>query len=235
MSALTGTVSPQCFLGVYGYGIFHLGNDGIYLRSGDKDENVTNAHFKPIFDGDSVGSVPGMDKDNIGNCWLVSFRGKLYFGYPETGSTHPDNIIVSDLRTGKSVHYDYGGTAFPCVTVDEENDRLLAVDTSGYVWVLEDSTVTDDDGTAISWQIESKTFSDQLRKYFPRYARYDVNLGTDAAATGYILLNGTSQQSHSLSTSRRTKKRLVAGGNGDRLTLRITGTGPVSIYAAEAE
>jgi len=235
MSAIAGTVSAQCFLAVHGYGLFHLGNDGLYLHSGSKDENITNARFKPIFDGDTVGSIPGIDSTNIANCWLVHYKSKLYFAYPESGSTYPDNLIVTDLRTGKSAHYDYNGAAFPCAVVDEENDRLLAMDTDGYVWQLEDPDQTEDDDTAISWEIESKAFTDQLRKYFPRHARYDVNLNDGATATGYVLLDETAQQSHSITTSRSIKKRLVAGGNGDRLALRISGTGPVDIYAAEAE
>jgi len=235
MSAITGTVSAQCFLAVHGFGIFHLGNDGLYLQSAAKDENITNARFKPIFDGDTVGSIPGIDSTNIANCWLLYYKSKLYFAYPESGSTYPDNLIITDLSTGKSVHYDYGGTAFPCAVVDEENDRLLAMDTNGYVWQIEDPDETDDGGTDISWQIESKEYTDQLRKYFPRHARYDVNLNDSATATGYILLDGTSQQSHTISTSRSTKKRLVAGGNGDRLAIRITGTGPVDIFVAEVE
>ena len=235
MSAITGTVSAQCFLAIHGQGIFHLGNDGLYLHSGTKDENITNARFKPIFEGDTVGSIPGIDQDNIANCWMLPFQGKIYFAYPESGSTYPDNFIVTDLATGKSVHYDYNGTAFPCACIDEQNNRILAVDTSGYVWELEDPDVTTDDETAISWQIETKQFTDQLRKYFPRAARYDVTLNNGATATGYVLLDGTSIQSHTLSTSRATKKRLVDGKNGDRMALRITGSGPVDIYAAEVE
>jgi len=50
-----------------------------------------------------------------------------------------------------------------------------------------------------------------------------------------VLLDGTSVQSHTLSTSRAIKKRLVASGNGDRVAIRISGTGPIDIFAAEVE
>ncbi len=234
MSAITGTVSPQCFIGIHGFGLLHLGRDGLYLYSGGKDENITNSRFRPLFEGETVGSIPGADLTNIVNSWALYFKNKLYFAYPESGSTYPDNFMVTDLGTGKTVHYDYGQT-FPCGCVDYENDRILAVDMNGYVWELEDPDVTTDDGTEIAWQIETKEYSDQLRKYFPRHARYDVKLNNGATANGYILLNGVSKQTHALTVSRETKKRLVAGCTGDRIAMRISGTGPVDVFAAECE
>lgn len=234
MSAITGTISRDCFLPVAGQGIFHLGNDGVYLFSGSKDENITNSRFRPIFEGITVGSIPGIDKTNLKNSWMIYFNNKLYFGYPKLGSTYPDNIIVTDFQTNKSVHYDYGET-FPVVGIDYTNKHLMGADTSGYIWKLEDSAVTTDDGTAISWQIETKEYSDQLRKYFPRFARYDVNIGTGATANGYVLLDTESKQTHTLTVSRKTKKRLIIGCTGDRVAIRISGTGPVDIYACEVD
>jgi hypothetical protein len=233
MSAITGTISSKCFLPIHGHGIFHLGNDGIYLLSG-KDENITNSRFKPIFEGTTVGSIPGVDKTSLKNSWMICFNNKFYFGYPKSGSTYPDNIMVTDLSTMKSYHYDYGQT-FRCVGIDYTNDRLLALDVSGYVWVLEDASVTTDNGIAIPWQIESKEYSDQLRKYFPRWARYDVNIGTGATANGYIILNGVSEQTHVLTEPRKTRKRLIIGCTGDRIAIRMAGTGSTDIYSAEVE
>jgi len=234
MSAITGTISRNCFLPVAGQGIFHLGNDGVYLFSGAKDENITNSRFRPIFEGITVGSIPGIDKTNLLNSWMIYFNNKLYVGYPKSGSTYPDNIMVTDFATNKTVHYDYGKT-FPAVGIDYTNNCLMAADTSGYIWKLEDPDKTDDDGTAISWQIETKQYSDQLRKYFPRFARYDVNIGAGATANGYILLDTETKQTHTLTVSRKTKKRLIIGSTGDRVAVRISGTGPIDIYAAEVD
>jgi hypothetical protein len=234
MSAITGTVSKKCFLGVHGHGIFHLGNDGLYLYSGTQDQNLTHEKFKPIFEGITVGSIPGIDQTNISNCWLITFKNKLYFGYPKSGSTYPDNIIVTDLRTGKAVHYDYGQT-FQTIGIDYTHDQLLVADTSGYLWEIEDDDETDDEGVAISWQIETKEYQETLRKYFPRWARYDVNLNNGATTNGYILLDGISKQTHAITESRQTKKRLITGCTGDRLSMRITGTGVVDIYSAEVD
>jgi hypothetical protein len=234
MSAITGTVASKCFLPVHGQGIFHLGNDGVYLHSGAKDENITNSRFRPIFDGEEVGNIPALNKTYISNCWFISFKNKFYFGYPKTDSIYPDSIIVTDLMTQRSVHYDYG-IQFPAIGIDYQNHRLLVTDTVGYVWQIEDPDETEDEGTAISWQIETKEYSETLIKYFPRWARYDVNLNDGATANGFILLNGVSKQTHPLTVSRQTKKRLIVGCTGDRLSMRITGTGPVDIYGCQVD
>ena len=234
MSAITGTIAPKCFWPIHGFGILHLGYDGLYLFSGATDQNITNERFKPIFEGETVGTIPGLNKTYISNCWLIAFKNKIYFGYPGGSSEYPDNIIVTDIKTAKASHYDYGQN-FSAIGIDYANDRLLAVDIDGYVWKLEDSNMTDDAGTVISWEIESKEYGDQLYKYFPRWARYDVNLNNGATANGYVILNGTSKQTHAITESRKTKKRLITGCTGDRLAIRMSGTGPVDIFAAEVD
>jgi hypothetical protein len=129
------------------------------------------------------------------------------------------------------VHYQYP-VAFRAAAVDYYNNRLLAADESGYIWVIEDQDATDDDGTAISWELQSKDFT-LFHKMFPRTARYDVEVGTSAA--GYILLNGVSKQTHTLTGQRANKKRLITGCTGDRLSIRVSGTGTVKIHKVEIE
>jgi hypothetical protein len=95
-------------------------------------------------------------------------------------------------------------------------------------------TKTHDDGTAISYDLQSKEFV-QFPKYFPRFARWDVNLNNGATATGEVLLEGVVKQSHPITTDRQTRKRHVASCTGQRLSVRVHGTGPVDIYAVEVE
>ena len=108
-------------------------------------------------------------------------------------------------------------------------------DTSGFVWYLENTSATDDAGTVISWEIESKAFSLSTRAHFPRWVKYDVDASGATTATGELMLNGSSHQSHTLSADRETTRRLVVTGNGERLSNKITGTGAVTIYAVESE
>ena len=57
----------------------------------------------------------------------------------------------------------------------------------------------------------------------------------DCIAAGQVILEGAVHQSHTITGQRDVKKRLVTTGNGQRMALRLTGSGPVSIYAVEAE
>lgn len=231
-SAVTGTVSQDGVLPLRGMGLLHVANDGLWAFSGASDDNVTNANFRPVFEGTTTQGIDGRVLASMGNCWLVTHRGKMYFGFPGGSATYPSEVLVTDLGTKRTVHYDYG-TAFSSACVDETNDRLLAGDSSGYVWVLEDASVTTDNAVAISWDWQSAEASDQLRMYTPRSAKYDVEVG--GTATAQVLLDGSSIQSHALSGSRVTTKRLITGDNGKRLQSRIYGTGTASIYAVELE
>lgn len=234
VQATTGTLHHEATLGLQGYGIYRVATDGIWVWSGGQDRNITDPTFLPIWKGTTTNGMTGMNTTNIANCRLLHYKQKIWFGYPGLTATYPDNFLVFNLVNGRVNYYDYG-TEFRAWCVDKENDRILAIDTAGYVWVLDDSTATDDDGTDISWEVESKAFSDQVRKYFPRYAKYDVTVGSGASVTGTILLNDASHQTHTISTSRQTKRRLIDEGNGDRLGLKISGTGSVDIYAMEVE
>lgn len=233
MSAQTGTVNANCFVAVKGQGIYHLGTDGIYLYSGGKDLLISRGNLDAIFRGENAGNIPGLNRTDISNCWMITYHGRLYIGYPGGTSEYPDNVIVLDLQTQKLVHHIYAAT-FQTVGIDNLNTRLLAGDIDGYVWKWEDVDSLDDEGTDISWQIQTADFN-QLRKYFPRYAKYDVKVGTGATANGYILLDEVSKQTHPLNGDRLTRKRLVDGCTGDRLAVRITGTGAVDIFGVEIE
>lgn len=241
MNAITGTQSRQVFYGVKGHGLFHLGIDGLYQLTGSQyqplyqgegsDNNITNLNLRQVFEGETVGTIPGMNKDAIANCFLVVFKSKVFFAYPGLGYTYCDNMLVFGLIHKKVVHYTYP-VAFRTAAVDYTNQRLLATDESGYIWHIEDMTLTTDGGTAISWYLQSKDFS-LFKKMFPRTARYDVEVGT--SAIGYILLNGVSKQTHTLTGDRRNRRRLIEGCNGDRLAIRLEGTGTVKIHKVEID
>lgn len=225
MSSITGTLSKSATLEAVGSGVFHLGTDGLYRFTGNADVRA-DRRFLPILEGTTVGSVPGMVRDNAANCLLLAWAGKLYFGFPTGTETYARHFLVADLETGRMTHHDYG-RAFRCWTVDATNDRIIAADTSGNVWHLED---LDASQAAISWEIQSKDFTDAVRRHFPRWARHDV----DGTATASILLDDTVHQTHAI-TSREPKKRHIGPGNGYRMAVRTTGTGPVSFYQQEVE
>lgn len=231
--ALCGAQGPAGAIGVYGKGLYHVGPDGLYLYSMWGDKKVSQELFEPIFKGESVGGIPAAG--NLGNAWLITFHDNLYFGFPGEDDTYPSNILVFNLTNDRVTYYDYS-TEFSCVAVDYENDRLLAGSSDGYVWVLEVSWSTTDNDAVIAWEVETKDYTMQTRRHFPRYVKYDVDASDDGCtATGTVLLDGVSHQTHAITGNRLTKRRLVDTGNGRRESIRISGTGPVKIYAVEAE
>jgi hypothetical protein len=231
-SAATGTIAQDGVLAMRGIGVLHVASDGLWGLSGSSDDNITNANFRPVFQGTTTQGIDGRVLANMANCWLLSHLGKLYFGFPGGTATYPSEVLVMDLGTKRFSHYDYG-QEFSAVCVDDTNSRILAADDAGYLWVLEDDSVTTDNAAEISWDWQSAEASDQMRIYMPRSAKYDVTVG--GTATAQVLLDGASIQSHALAGSRVTTKRLIAGDNGKRLQSRIYGTGSVDIWAVELE
>lgn len=233
-TAITGCQGSQAVAAVAGHGIYHVGSDGIYLF-GNGDRKVSQGQFETLFRGNTVNGVPGVDRSELSKSWLIQYHSKLYFGYADSAGTYPDNVLVFDLESGKTWFQAYPWEIVS-VAVDKTNNRLLAGTSAGKIYQLEDTTVTTDDSTAISWEIESKDFSLQTRAHFPRYVKYDIDASDDdCTATGSVVLDGTVHQSHTLSADRNTKRRLVTTGNGQRESLRVTGSGPITIYGIEAE
>ena len=234
MSAKTGTFAQDCVLSIKGKGIYHVAQDGIYLFTSTDDMKISQDRFDPIFRGETVGSVPGMNLDAISNCWLAYWQNKIYFGYPSGNETYPNSILVLNMLTDKATYFEYP-TSFITAAVDYQRDILMAVDDEGYVWHLEDPDNDTDYGTVISWDIESKQYTDQVRRYFPREARYDIELSFGASATAVILLDDEVKQTHSINTSRQTRKRLITECNGNRLAVRVSGTGGIRIREVEIQ
>ena len=228
MRSLTGASNLFGALAIEGSGIYHLGPDGIYLFSGSRDTKITQEAFDVLFtEINTVNGVPPV-LDKVNNTWLIQFENKIYFHY--TGG----NVLVFNLDTNKTLYQSYGITLTAPV-VDKTNERLYVGDFNNFVRQLEDPLATDDDGTGIVWEIESKDFTLQTRRHFPRFVKWDVDPKA-ITVTGSLLLDGVVHQTHPIVTDvRKTKRRLVKEGNGRRCSLRLSGTGPAIVYAAEME
>lgn len=236
LEAKAGAQSLLGAVSVDGKGIFHTGPDGIYLYSGGRDTKISEDSLEPIFRGETVNDVPGVS--SMTTSWLFAAKNNLYFGYQSSGYDYPTNVMVMNLETNRLQYFIYNdGSAVQIrtITIDETNDRILIGDNSGYVRVIESPSYTDDSGTAISFDVQSKEFGLQTRAHFPRWVKYDVEATDATSVTGVLLLNGSAHQSHTITGSRNTARRLVAVGNGNRASVRVYGSGPASIYSAEFE
>ena len=233
--AKTGAQSILGAASVDGRGVYHTGPDGIYLFANGVDRKITEDSLEPIFRGETKEGLPGVS--SMSTSWLVAFQNNLYFGYQSDGA-YPTNVLVMNLETNKLQYFIYNDGSdveIRTVTVDETNKRLLVGDNTGFVRTIESKSNTDDSGTAISWEIQSKDFTLQTRKHFPRFTKYDIEVPSGSTCTGELILDGTSHQSHTITGDRITRRRLVETGNGDRTANRISGTGPATVYAVESE
>lgn len=237
MKALTGAQGPFGAVSVKGKGIFHTGPDGIYLFSG-VDTKITEPTLEPIFRGETTQGIPGVS--NMTTAWLHQFSNKLYFGYTSSGYDYPTNILVLNLDTGRIAYHEYNDgsvVSIRCITTDKTNNRLLVGDTSGYVRVIENKSVTTDSGTDISWECQSKDFLLQTRAHFPRWNRYDIDASSATSCTATTYLDDEELTTHTITGSRSSNKklRLLDTGNGNRASVKLSGSGPISIYAVEGE
>ena len=236
LDSKTGAQSIKGAVSIAGEGIYHTGQDGIYLFSGQTDRKLTEATLEPIFRGDAVNGMPAIS--DISTSWIHRFGNYLYFGYQSTGTNYPSNVLKLNLDSGSVEWYvfnDGSDVEIRTVATDDQNKRLLAGDNSGYVRVIDNPSYTDDSGTDISWAVQSKDFTLPTRAHFPRWVKYDIDASGATSVTGELILDGTSHQSHTVTGDRTTKRRLVATGNGQRAAVKISGSGTATIYTAEFE
>jgi hypothetical protein len=230
MKAKAGILSKSSYYAAKGHGVIRVLGDGIYTHRGGEDIKISGP-FDPLFNQETVGPIEHVNLKAIANSHLIYYQGKLYFFYPGGSAIYPNNALVFDVAENfRAMHYKYP-KQFNIIKVDG-NDRLLACATDGNIYQLE--TGITDDGAEISWEIKTKDFSDQLHTYFPRYARYDVELTNSAIAAGEIILDDIVKQQHAIS-NRNTRYRHITTCQGNRLAVRIRGTGQAKIYSVEVE
>ena len=235
--AKTGAHNIRGAVSVDGKGIYHTGPDGIYLfSSGSTDIKLTEQTLDPVFRGTETNGIPGVY--DMTNSWLHGYGNRLYFGYRSIAEGYANNVITLNLDTGRVANYNYNDGAeisIRAIANDLTNSRILIGDNTGFVREIEKKSATDDSGEAISWEVQSKDYTLQTRAHFPRFVKYDVDASSASSVTGSLLLNGSVHQTHTITGSRITKRRLVETGNGERAAIRVAGSGPATVYAVEFE
>jgi hypothetical protein len=224
LETLTGAPNLFGAVGVKGLGLYHIGDDGLYVFTGGRDRKMTQGNFEPIFRGNATNNMAAV---YVSSRWLHQFENKLYFHYGN------GKMLVFNMDNSKWEYREYD-VRLTCPCTDQENKRLLAGASDGMVRVLEDHSATKDSGTAFDWEVQSKDFFLQTRAHFPRFIKYDV----EGTATGTLILDDDVHQTHALSVDRSVKQRHVKTGNGERAAIRINGstsTGAATVWAVEFE
>ena len=233
--ARAGALSAGGIASVLGLGIFHIGMDGIYrfMPSAESglDEKITDT-VDSIFRGETLQGIPSVG--DLSYAWLQWFGDKLYFGYPSGSDTYAKNVLVFDFTRKRIAFYEYP-TAMSVVCHDKYYNRFLASGAAGNMMQLEDATAQADDSVQIAWEIETKEFVLQTRKHYPRWNKYDVDASGAVVAEANSYLNQGSIKTHTITGDRVTRRRLLPISNGNRFAVRLSGSGPVKIYAIESE
>ena len=164
-------------------------------------------------------------KDNAKRFFFI-FQNKFYFHYVDGA------MLIFNTDQQKWTYYEYD-QQLTAPAFDDTNKRFLVGTADKNIRQIEDVTSSDNAGNSISFEVQSKDFTLQTRRHFPRWIKYDVELTNNLTAT--VKLDGVNHQNHTLSQDRRTKRRLVKTGNGRRLAINISGSGTASIFAVEAQ
>lgn len=165
--------------------VFSLGNVQNYfnaLRTTEKSIKISG--------GSLLNSV---NLAQLSNSCGYYFRNLYILGVAQGSSTTNDRCYVYDSRFDSWVGYWTGinPNAFFSYQDSSGNEELYyCSETTGYVVKM--FTGTDDNGTAISWQVQTKSF---MQKLFDTYKFYrnpifwfkDVSGGT---ITGYVITDG---------------------------------------------
>jgi len=236
LDAKTGAQGHNGAVSVGGQGIHHVGPDGIYLFQGGVDTKITGDAFQKLFVGEASQGMPAAV--NLDKAWFLQFNDMLFFGYPSGSETYPSNFIVIWLINNKVSYYNYNDgseVVLSAAVHDLTNQRMLVGDTDGFIRQLEDKTKTQDVYENIAIELQSMDFTLQTRKHFPRWAKYDIEVNPGATLSGKAILDDLELTEHSLTVSRDTRRRLINSDNGNRMAMRVTGTGVVKVYAIEME
>jgi len=129
----------------------------------------------------------------LANSCAFYFRNLYLLAVPNSGSTTNNRIYAFDSRFSAWAGYWEGmnvNSFFTYTDVNNQTELYYADETSGYV--VQMFTGTNDNGTAIHWRIQTKSF---MLNYFDQYKIFrnpilwfkDVANGT---ITGYFVLDG---------------------------------------------
>jgi hypothetical protein len=144
----------------------------------------------------NVSSGAHLDSVNLGqlqNACAYYFRNLYILAVAQGSSSTNDRCYIYDTRFNEWIGYWDGlnpNTFFPYQDANGNEELYFASDTTGYIVKM--FTGTDDNGTAITWQIQTKNFNQKL---FDQYKIYrnptfwfkDVANGS---ITGYIVNDG---------------------------------------------
>ena len=226
---LAGASNQFGAVSVDGDGIYHAGRDGVYRYSAGRDLKITGGSFDPVFPSadkfgvQTNGIAPVV---NIQTTWLHKFENRIYYHWGN------GSALVINLDNKRVAYYQWDERMTAPMT-DHTNNRFYVSDASKYSRQVDDSSQETDAGTSIDCEVESKEFTLPTLAHFPSWVKYDADVSSATNAIGRLILDGAVHQKHTLTGVRKTNRRLVEVGNGQRASIRTSWTGTGTLYTAE--
>lgn len=204
------------------FGIVFTSADGVHLTNLIGDDTPLSASLLPLFDRQTVNDFAPINWDAAETIASASFKRRVYVSYPSGTNAQPDMVMVYSLDTKKWYFYQ---RPLRSLYYEEDTDLLVGGSTDGFAYVLEDGS--DDGGTAIAMEVETKDFFGETgattRKLF-RYLKVDADCDGDSITAKFIV-DGTTINTKTI-TGNRTKRLLnLSGAMGYSWRVKITYTG----------
>lgn len=201
-------------------GIIYVAYDGLYAFNGQSEVKITNVKVDALFRGDVINGINPINSNSIHNSWLTSFKGKLFFGYPDANEVYPNKVLVVDLEKKKFSIYDYS-LNIKSVYADNNTAKLYAGDVNGNVWQLE--TGENDYLTSFTFKVRSKELSN-IPRAIPKIIRYDIYNPGGNSLSCKVLEQNTVLHTHTITSNKDYKRYFLPPKNVERLSLEIEGS-----------
>lgn len=212
--------------------LFWLGMTTVYMGAGDSAMDIG----KPI-----KRYIESLNTTAIQNSFAFTMNENYYLCIPTGSNTQPDTCLVYSVRYEKWLPYSItlGGLRFGASL----NNQAYAADENGQTFKMNNGTT--DNGTAISYQVESKPFDDGIKEaekelwelhmqgYFPAGSTLSVSVSPFDQGDDWttITYDPMTEQSYT------QNKNLIVPLDTVPLCFfyryRIEGTGPVTIQEVQ--
>ncbi len=237
-----GCIAPRTIQFVSGFGVIRLTHKGFALYNGVEDRLISEPVRPAIFGG---GEFTPLDFSTIHLSWAAQAQNPpLYLAAcPESGTSLTRIFVYDLIRRGWSI-VAFPGPGIRCLTTVFPVSRFphveLGTTTGGEIHEWFTGEVTDN-GTEISWEVETRAFSGRS-PLTPAYFRRAMVLGSAGRTpiTVQPIVDEVSRdpliytpQADETSSARELRWEIPLMVKARQVRLRISGSGPARVRGVE--
>jgi hypothetical protein len=205
-------------------GVFFVARDGVFVTNFlSADEKISDA-IDTIFLGITKNGYSPVNLGALNEVAGGFYKNKYYFSYPSGTSTQNDVTAVFSVDTKTWTFWDKGYASF---YAEHDTDLFLAGGYDSLVYVIENAEAYDDNGTAISFELQTGDFTGaaQTTRNLFLYYKVDAECG-DGELTTQFYVDDELIRTETIDSSRTNELiRLPENSFGFRWRMRVTYTG----------